>query len=336
MARFMLFNQVSPDGNQELYRLDLDNLVGTTPMRLTLDRAYQSWWAKPSPDGTRIVFCRTAVADGGRVDRYDRDYTKVSIWTCNNFGGDMRMLSPASTAIAPYVQGTPNWHPNGKEIIFFRQGRLCRMAADGSTAPAIVPVTFSPAGAITDTNISPDGTRVCFASAHDIWTVPLAGGAAQRLTASGTTTPNFDPVFSPDGSTIAFLTQTSASTWGIRKVPAAGGPIDVVLDDGNINSKPSWSDDGYFWFHRLVYGVDSNFQLAVMSVNGGIVVRITPANTSGRAYPEVRYVAPVAVEPTPTLPPATEPAPAPTPIPAPEPEPVVVTPSKPKVPRGKK
>ena len=55
---------------------------------------------------------------------------------------------------------------------------------------------------LRDVMISPDGTKIAFCYKGDIWTVPVTGGRAQRLTAQESYEAN--PVWSPDGSGIAF------------------------------------------------------------------------------------------------------------------------------------
>ena len=61
---------------------------------------------------------------------------------------------------------------------------------------------------------------IAFGYAGDLWTVPRAGGVARRLTTGvGIET---DPVFSPDGSTIAFTGDYDGNT-DVFTIPAAGG-----------------------------------------------------------------------------------------------------------------
>src|SRR5687768_1975717 len=50
--------------------------------------------------------------------------------------------------------------------------------------------------------VSPDGTTLAFVHDGDIWTVPVGGGTARRLTI--TVDNDGDPQFSPDGRSIAF------------------------------------------------------------------------------------------------------------------------------------
>lgn len=71
---------------------------------------------------------------------------------------------------------------------------------------------------------SPDGTRIAFSYYGDIWTVSASGGKAERLTVN----PAYEarPYWSPDGSTIAFVTDR----WG-------NDDICIMPADGNASPK---------------------------------------------------------------------------------------------------
>jgi len=69
-------------------------------------------------------------------------------------------------------------------------------------------------------NPSASRTQVVFEYANDLWTVPRAGGVAARLTTG--TGAETNPIFSPDGSSIAFTGQYDGST-DVFVVAAAGG-----------------------------------------------------------------------------------------------------------------
>ncbi|MDE6227176.1 MAG: PDZ domain-containing protein [Muribaculaceae bacterium] len=70
------------------------------------------------------------------------------------------------------------------------------LAATASPVFAVAPMWVS------DVMLSPDGSKVAFAYKGDIYTVPVTGGTALRLT-DGTAV-EAKPVWSPDGKTIAF------------------------------------------------------------------------------------------------------------------------------------
>lgn len=69
--------------------------------------------------------------------------------------------------------------------------------------------------------LSPDGTRLVFEWRDDLWTAPVAGGLAERLTAH----PARDsfPTFSPDGKTLYFCS-SRAGFLQLFSMPAGGGP----------------------------------------------------------------------------------------------------------------
>ena len=68
--------------------------------------------------------------------------------------------------------------------------------------------------------ISPQGDKIAFCYKGDVYVVPAGGGRAMQLT----TSPSYDtqPVWSPDGQTIAFASDRNGN-FDIYTVPAEGG-----------------------------------------------------------------------------------------------------------------
>ena len=86
------------------------------------------------------------------------------------------------------------------------------------------------------------GDRVVFVCEDDLWSAPLAGGSAVRLTA----TPGAcsTPRLSPDGSQIAF-TATDEGHPELYVMPAGGGqPRRLTFLGGTVASTSAWSPDG--------------------------------------------------------------------------------------------
>src|SRR5437867_12683066 len=84
-------------------------------------------------------------------------------------------------------------------------------------------------------------THIAFAYAGDIWIVERSGGEARKLTRDPGEE-NF-PVFSPDGSQIAFSRQVGGN-WDVYVMPVNGGDARRVTFDPRSELSRGWPSDG--------------------------------------------------------------------------------------------
>jgi tricorn protease len=110
-------------------------------------------------------------------------------------------------------------------------------------------------------------THIVFAYAGDLWSVPREGGEAIRLTVgSGIET---DPIFSPDGSLIAFQGEYEGNQ-DVYVIPAEGGVPKRLTYHPGADSPVGWTPDGKQILFRSNRDSYSRFtQLFTISVDGG-------------------------------------------------------------------
>ena len=89
------------------------------------------------------------------------------------------------------------------------------------------------------------GDRVVFVAEGDLWTVPVSGGLAQRLTTHPAAESN--PVISPDGRTTAFTARYEGPA-ELYTMPIAGGMPVRRTWEPEASIATSWTPDG-----KLVY-----------------------------------------------------------------------------------
>ena len=88
--------------------------------------------------------------------------------------------------------------------------------------------------------VSPDGKKVVFSYAEDLWIVDSSGGTAYRLTAMQGR--ELNPRFSPDGRWLAF-SGSSVGSFDVYVMPVAGGTIRQLTFHGSEDIVDSWSPD---------------------------------------------------------------------------------------------
>jgi Tol biopolymer transport system component/C-terminal processing protease CtpA/Prc len=132
------------------------------------------------------------------------------------------------------------------------------VAADGTDAPLW----------LRNVAISPDASTVAFTYKGDIYTVPVTGGAATRLTTNAAY--DTKPVWSPNGKQIAFASDREGSL-DIFVMPATGGtPRRVTTFSGN-ESPRAWLNDSTVLFSTTLLpaqtAAQGGFQSQVYQVN---------------------------------------------------------------------
>jgi TolB protein len=142
-----------------------------------------------SPNGRKIVFSRFNPA--GTAGYGDHIY----VMRAN--GSHIRRLTDGPSA------SYPEFSPDGRLIVFSREGRIALMRADGTHERLVDYPLKGHDGAIAP-DFSPNGRQIVFSAggAKDIYAMRRNGTHFRRLTRDGED--NLSPVFSPDGKKIAF------------------------------------------------------------------------------------------------------------------------------------
>src|SRR5207245_2687845 len=102
--------------------------------------------------------------------------------------------------VAPERFEAPNWMPDGKNLLFNRNGRIEKIPATGGT-PQVLDTGFA-TRCNNDHGISPDGTQLVISDQSQeehrslVYIVPIGGGAPRRITQKS---PSYWHGWSPDG-----------------------------------------------------------------------------------------------------------------------------------------
>ena len=166
----------------------------------------------------------------------------------------------------------PQWAEGGKSIVFGHQGSLYVISVDGSRLRRLSKVSrnddpYEELNRDYSPSVSPDGTRIAYTTlrydtgssfnpvhSFEIVTFAIDGSDVKRLTDNEYMDTN--PVWSPDGTRIAFLSDREDLAKG-RGVSGTSGrltPFTMAVDGSDVQSlapsvpvaggAPAWSPDG--------------------------------------------------------------------------------------------
>jgi Tol biopolymer transport system component len=127
-------------------------------------------------------------------------------------------------------------------------------------------------------DVSPDGKAVIFDLLGQLYTIPIAGGPATRITTGMAF--NSQPRFSADGQHIAFTSDAQGAE-NVWVADADGKNAHQISKDKQAEfASPVWLEDGrqILVSRRPTIPSDAAFELYQYSVDGGTGIRITKGN----------------------------------------------------------
>ena len=208
-----------------------------------------------SPDGTRIAYISERAGD-----------TVLAL--TNRDGSSFTRLARGVRASDPIDHVA--WSPDGTQLVFAQNCGLYTIRADGSDRQALLePVADA---CYNDPNWSPDGTRIIFAATADsshsaIFSIAAGGGQATNVTEYvGQPGSEQSPIFSPDGTMIAFVSAREGAAH-VYLVHADGTNLRRLTTAWLADDSPAWSPDGA-WIACMATS-EAGPSLLAIAVDGG-------------------------------------------------------------------
>ena len=159
----------------------------------------------------------------------------------------------------------PNWMPDGKNLLFNRNGHIEKIPVTGAVkrtdvldgqsreewVTGLLDTGFA-ARCNNDHLISPDGTQLGISDNSQeehkslVYIVPIEGGTPRRITQKS---PSYLHGWSPDGKTLAFVGERNGD-FDIYAIPAEGGEETRLTTAKGLDDGPEYTPEGkYIYFN---------------------------------------------------------------------------------------
>ena len=168
----------------------------------------------------------------------------------------------------------PNWHPQGKSLIYNADGLLYSFDLH-SRESTLLNSDFANKNN-NDHVISFDGTKIAIShhteedgGASAVYTLPLEGGIPKRITPL---TPSYLHGWSADDKYLVYTAERNGA-YNIFRIPSEGGKEVQLTDTPALDDGPEYSPDGkYIYFNSARTGT---MQIWRMDPDGGNQTQIT-------------------------------------------------------------
>ncbi|MCX2744434.1 amidohydrolase family protein [Mangrovivirga sp. M17] len=154
-----------------------------------------------------------------------------------------------------------DWLPDNKHVIIYAEGKIKKVNTE-TGEDTIIPFKVSAEHTIVEAlkfkhnpapekfevkvirnaTTSPDGKNLAFSALGYIWIQSLPNGKPKKLTPDDYF--SFEPSFSPDGKTLAFVSWDDEDRGAIHTIPSKGGNITKLTTEKGIYRTPKFSHDG--------------------------------------------------------------------------------------------
>ncbi|MCB0638065.1 MAG: PD40 domain-containing protein, partial [Lewinella sp.] len=125
------------------------------------------------------------------------------------------------------------------------------------------------------------GETLVFAAEGDLWTVPLTGGLARRLTTH--LGEESYPFISPDGQTLAFSATYEGPT-EVYTMPLTGGLPERQTYEADPSLAQAWTPDGQLTYASRAFSTLPDWQLVQLAPVGHMLARIPLSQASEVSY----------------------------------------------------